>query len=246
MVAERGVHVAEQHAHLVELVADLVVHDLALVLRGHAAQVLLLRLRDPELVPGPLDVLREVLPGLGLLLGRADEVVDVVEVDVGEVGAPPRHGPAPEVLEGLQPVLAHPIRLALECGDLLHDGFGQPLLRHEHRMVGVMPPEAVALVEFLEVFFLGDGHALSSLPYRPPVTGPDENPGGLPTQSTAGLKVKSIREVGIPPGLREGAPREAAPLVRSCRGRQPAPGDVSYPFSTGTPTSEPYSVQEPS
>ena len=37
-------------------------------------------------------VLREVLPGLRLLLGRAHEVLDVVEVDAGEVCTPGRHG----------------------------------------------------------------------------------------------------------------------------------------------------------
>src|SRR5438046_1337508 len=81
VLAQRRVHVGEEHADVVELLLDLVVDDLGLVLRAHAAEVLLLRLGDPELVPGAADVLGQVLPVLGLLLGRADEVVDVVEVD---------------------------------------------------------------------------------------------------------------------------------------------------------------------
>ena len=61
MLAERRVHVEEDHALLLEALLELVVDDLALVLRADAGEVLLLRLRDPELVPGVLDVGRQVL-----------------------------------------------------------------------------------------------------------------------------------------------------------------------------------------
>jgi hypothetical protein len=94
-----------------------VVDDLALVLRADAGQVLLLRLRDPELVPGVLDVRRQVLPGLGLLLGRPDVIEDVVEVDARDVAAPGRQRARHEVLERLEPELAHPLRLVLVLGD---------------------------------------------------------------------------------------------------------------------------------
>ena len=93
------VHVEEDHALLLEVLLELVVDDLGLVLRADAGEVLLLRLRDPELVPGVLDVGRQVLPGVGLLLGRADVVVDVVEVDLGEVAAPGRQRAREEVVE---------------------------------------------------------------------------------------------------------------------------------------------------
>src|SRR5207249_4775958 len=124
------------------------------------AQVLLLRLGDAQLVPGPPDVFRKVIPRLGLLLGGPDEVVDVVEVDVREVGAPPRHRTLHEVPVRLQPGLPHPLGLALEPGDLLDDLLVQPPLRREHVVCGVVPPEAVALAQLSEVLFLGDGHVL--------------------------------------------------------------------------------------
>ena len=81
VLAERGIHVEEDHALRLEIGLELVVHDLGLVLRADAGEVLLLRLRDPELVPRVEDLGRQVLPGLGLLLGGLDVVVDVLEVD---------------------------------------------------------------------------------------------------------------------------------------------------------------------
>src|SRR4030066_380505 len=85
----------------------------------HTAEVLLLRLGDAELIPRAADVLGQVLPVLRHLLRGTDEVEDVLEVDVGQVGAPPRHRPSLEVLQRLQPELAHPVRLGLPGRDLL-------------------------------------------------------------------------------------------------------------------------------
>ena len=86
MLAQRGVGVEEEHTLLLQILPDLVVDDLGLVLRGHTGdEPLLLRLRDAEPVVGVPDVLGQLLPGLRLLLGRPDEVLDVVEVDAGQV-----------------------------------------------------------------------------------------------------------------------------------------------------------------
>src|SRR5438128_157672 len=83
-LAQAAVHVLEDHALGLQVFLELVVDDLGLVLGADAGQVVLLRLWDAELVPGVLDLRRQVLPGVGLLLGRADVIEDVVEVDLGE------------------------------------------------------------------------------------------------------------------------------------------------------------------
>ena len=93
-----------------------------------------------------------------MLLGRADEVEDVGEVDVGQVGAPPRHRARVEVLERLQAALAHPVGLVLETRDLLDDRLGQSALGLEDRVGLVLPVEPVVLAEFFEVLFLADDH----------------------------------------------------------------------------------------
>ena len=113
--------------------ADLVVDALGLVLGADSGEELALGLGDAELVEGVLDVLGDVVPGALGALGGADEVVDVVEVDLGEVGAPHRHRPALVVLERLQPEVAHPLRLVLVLGDRL-DQLTREALR---RLVGV-------------------------------------------------------------------------------------------------------------
>jgi hypothetical protein len=51
---------------LLEALLDLVVDDLGVVLGADAREELLLRLGNPELVEGPLDVGRDVFPGLSL------------------------------------------------------------------------------------------------------------------------------------------------------------------------------------
>ena len=61
VLAQARVHVEEEHTLRLEVGLELVVHDLGLVLRPDAGEVLLLRLRDPQLVPGVLDVGRQVL-----------------------------------------------------------------------------------------------------------------------------------------------------------------------------------------
>jgi hypothetical protein len=65
-----------------------VVHDLGLVLRGDAGEVLALGLGDAELLVGVLDRLGQLVPVVDLLLGGLDVVVDVVEVDLRHVAAP--------------------------------------------------------------------------------------------------------------------------------------------------------------
>ena len=55
VLPQGGVHVAEQHALASQFVAIAVVDDLALVLGGHAGQVLPLRLGDAQLVVSGLD-----------------------------------------------------------------------------------------------------------------------------------------------------------------------------------------------
>ena len=121
VLAQARVHVEEDHALRLEVGLELVVHDLGLVLRADAGEVLLLRLRDAEAIPGVQDLSRQILPRVGLLFRGPDVVVDVLEVDPGEVGTPARHRPGEEVVEALVPELPHPLRLALVLGDRLDE-----------------------------------------------------------------------------------------------------------------------------
>ena len=81
VLAQRRVHVAEDDALALEVFAVAVVDDLGLVLGGDAGEVLALGLGDAELLVGLLDRVGQLVPGVDLLLGRLDVVVDVVEVD---------------------------------------------------------------------------------------------------------------------------------------------------------------------
>ena len=71
VLAQRGVHVAEQDPLLGQVLAVAVVDDLGLVLRGDAGEVLALGLGDAELLVGRLHLLGQVVPLVDLLAGRA-------------------------------------------------------------------------------------------------------------------------------------------------------------------------------
>src|SRR6058998_3328766 len=137
---------------------QLVVDDLRLVLRAHAGEVFLLGLRNAELVPGVEDLGRQVLPALGLLLGRADVVVDVLEIDVVQVSAPLRQRPCEEVVERLVTELAHPGRLVLVLRDRLDDLVRDAAARLEEivlRLVRVGEAVLVLLADLLDGLSLG-------------------------------------------------------------------------------------------
>jgi hypothetical protein len=89
-----------------------VVDRLGLVLRTDPGQELALRLGDAEAVERLLDVVGDVVPRALGTLGRAHEVVDVVEVDLGEHRRTPGGNRArQEVIERLEPEVAHPLRI---------------------------------------------------------------------------------------------------------------------------------------
>ncbi len=137
------------------------VHDLALVLGAHAREVLLLGLGDAQAVERVLDVGRDLFPVPSLLLRGADEVVDVLEIDLVECAAPGGHRLALEDLERAEPELEHPFRLALQERDLAdHIGI-QALLGLEDVVRGVVPAELV-LAE-IDIGWLDCGHVPSAV-----------------------------------------------------------------------------------
>ena len=95
----------EDDALGLEVLAVAVVDDLGLVLGGDAGEVLALGLGDAELLVGVLHRVGQLVPGVDLMVGRLDVVVDVVEEDLRHVAAPVGHGAPLEVLEGLEPVV---------------------------------------------------------------------------------------------------------------------------------------------
>ena len=61
MTTNRGIHVGEEHSHLLQVIVVLVIHDLPVfILRRDAGQILLLGLGNAQLVVSGLDTLGEV------------------------------------------------------------------------------------------------------------------------------------------------------------------------------------------
>ncbi len=167
VLTQARVHVKEEDSLLLEIPLKLVVHDLGLVLRAHACEVFLLRLGDAELVPGVEDLGRQVLPALGLLLGRSDVVVDALEVDVVQVPAPLRQRAREEVVERLVPELAHPVGLVLvlryRLDDLVRDaatGLEEVVLG----LVRVRESVLVLLADLLNCLGLGRHQTAATTP----------------------------------------------------------------------------------
>src|SRR5699024_5544314 len=155
VLLQGGVGVDEDYALLLQVLTDLVVHNLGLVLRGDTGdEALALRLWDAQLVVGVLNVLRQVLPARRLLLGGADEVLDLVEVDARQVRAPGGHGLLVEDLEGLQATLEHPLRLVLLGRNIPDDVLVQATARAGAGVVGIVPTVAVG-TDRVDDFLIG-------------------------------------------------------------------------------------------
>src|SRR5438477_615829 len=172
---ERRVCIHEDDAELLEVLADVVVHDLAVVLGPDAREVLLFRLGDPELVERVLHVGRHVLPALGALVRGEDVVVDVLEVERREVRAPRRHGARLEVPERFEAPLQHPLGLVLEgLADLADHLRRETLVLHVDRRLFVVPAVLVAVghltldLDGHFAFTSSPGHAVS--PHAAPLS----------------------------------------------------------------------------
>src|SRR5690606_30386857 len=129
VLLETRVGVQEDDAQLLPLVLELVIDHLGLELRTHAGQGALLRLGHAEALVGLAHLLGDLFPRVdgALLLVGPDVEVDVVEVQVTEVGAPLRTTLLLGYLQGAEAELEHPLRLALEVADLLYDLLGEAL-----------------------------------------------------------------------------------------------------------------------
>ena len=146
VLLERLIRPEKDDALLLEVLADVVVDDLGVILPADAGEVLLLRLGDAELVVRAPDVVRHVVPALDRLVRGRDVVVDVLEVDSRQVGAPLRHRSRLEMAVRLEAQLRHPRGLALETTDLLDDLSRQALAGDvQRRRLGVVPAELVAV-----------------------------------------------------------------------------------------------------
>src|ERR1035438_4130728 len=122
LLPERGVRVEEDDTLFLEVFPDLVVDDLGPILSGHAGdEPLLFRLGYAEPVVSVLDVGGQLVPARGLLLGGPDEVLNVVEVDAGQVSAPVGHRLATVVLQALEPNIEDPLPLVLARGNVPGD-----------------------------------------------------------------------------------------------------------------------------
>ena len=121
------------------------VDDFGLILGANAGEKLAFGFGDAEPVEGALNVLGDIVPVLALLFGGAEVVVDVVEVDGTEVGAPGRHRLGEEDLERVVTEPAHPLGFVLDIRDLVDNLMGQAFLGLEN---GVL-----LIVETVLIFF---------------------------------------------------------------------------------------------
>jgi hypothetical protein len=126
VLAQTRIHVEEEDTLLLEILPQRVVDDFTLVLRTDAGEELPLRLRNAELLEGVLDVLGNLFPRFALLFGRSDVIEDVVKIHPGEIRAPVRHRSLLEMVQGLEPKIAHPVRFILHRRNFFDGGSGQP------------------------------------------------------------------------------------------------------------------------
>src|SRR4051794_26980886 len=107
MIAQRRISIRENDALLAQVFLQRTVNNFALKLSLHAGEILLLCLRNTQLVERFFKLGRDIIPGRTLLLGRIQIVVDAVKVD-SYIATPARHWLRLEALQRAQPELANP------------------------------------------------------------------------------------------------------------------------------------------
>ena len=121
VLGDRRVHRAEQDPLLGVLLLQALVHGLLAPYADHAREVLALGLGDAEVLIGLLHVLRDVVPAVEAPGRRRRVQHQVVQVQAAQIGSPRRDWLAFEDLQRLQPFVGHPLGLALDLRELLHD-----------------------------------------------------------------------------------------------------------------------------
>ena len=109
------------------------VDDFAFELSLHAGQELLFGLGDAQLVEGVFDLLRHIVPGLALVVGRLQVVVDVLEIEI-DVTAPLGIGLDSKISKLLEPEITHPVGLVLHLRNLVDDLRIETLAGLENRL----------------------------------------------------------------------------------------------------------------
>ncbi len=133
VLAQCGVHVAEQDPLGLQVLTVLVIDDLGLVLGGDTCEVPAPGLRDAELLVRAHHLVGELVPLVDLLTRGAQVVVDVLEVDVGHVHRKPLgHRRALEQLQAAPAHLVHPARLSPALRHLIDDARIDALLVDVH------------------------------------------------------------------------------------------------------------------
>ncbi len=138
MLPYRRLRITENDTLLRELFLDVVVDHLGVVLSADPRQELALRLGDSDAVEGVLDVLRNVVPALPLLLRGGGVVDQVVEVEIREVGPPVDHRLRLKGVKRLKAKLRHPLGFFLVGRDRPDHFLVETFAGLEDRLVGIM------------------------------------------------------------------------------------------------------------
>ena len=157
LAVERALHVGIDHALSCHLGADVVVHQLGIVLGAHAGQRLALRLGNAQTLKGILDVLRHVFPVVLHFCVGPDVGGDMVHVQPRQRRAPVRQRRLVVNLQGVETELLHPDGVVLLLRQLFHDGGGQACL-HAVGIVLRVPDVVYAAVDVVYIgLFAHDG-----------------------------------------------------------------------------------------
>ena len=137
MLAQCRLHVRVNHALLEQFRLHVVIDDLRIVLRSHARQRLLLRLRNPEPIECVFDVVRQLIPTADHRRVRLDVRHDLVHVQLGNVRSPCRKRERVVYFQRAQSKCQHPLRIILPRGYVANDLFSQARVRFVCRAIGV-------------------------------------------------------------------------------------------------------------
>ena len=170
---DRSVGVDENHALVFEILLDRVVDDFGFILcRDAGDKTAFFRFRNAKLVIRRADLIRQFLPGRGLLVNRLDVILEIVGVKILQIDTPLRHRTVDEIAIAFQSLFQHPFRLVLICGNGAHDVLvnaffcrfsGEIRVMPSVRIVAELLDDFVILLDFIFVHSRAISHILAHL-----------------------------------------------------------------------------------
>ena len=137
MLAQAVFDAQEDDALLFKVLLNAVIDHFRFILGANTCQEFALSLGDAQAIKGVFDGIGHIVPGTPLRIGGTHVVIDIVQVQAGNIGSPGWHGASIVVFQRPQAKFKHPFGFALQGRNLADDIAVEASARFENRGIWI-------------------------------------------------------------------------------------------------------------